>query len=97
MAQNACATWGCVDKIEKLLTWHNGTVWVYSEADTTQLDCGATEPDQTRKKILIFDNMIGSEKMYAQLLSAKAQEKSMKLRIVNGSDPCSINYMETID
>ena len=52
-AQGVCSTGFCIDKVDKVMTWSGGTFWVYSDSDTTQLDCGASETDQTKKKIIL--------------------------------------------
>lgn len=100
-AQPVCGTKGCWAKISEVLTWQNGKIELYVEADTTNLLCGQNEnatfyPAQS-KRILFDRSNLGRDTLYAQVLSAEAQDRTVFVRIIDNSSPCEVNYIRLRD
>jgi hypothetical protein len=96
-AVGACNTAACSGKVETILSQFHGDIWVYTDTDTTGMQCGASESDLTNKRIVLDDADSGQQVMYAVILSAKAQDKNLKFRTKTNTDPCILQYVQTVD
>jgi len=88
-AFSACSSNICVGEIERLYTNSAGLLYIATDGDETALDCNAVANVYIT---LPADDEHFNQK-YALLLTAMSLNKTVGLRIINGSDNCSLSYV----
>ena len=88
-AYAACSLSGCIDLPKDVLVWQDGTVTVYFNSDLAPLDC----TPRTDGGVQIDAGNAGRDGMLSTLLSAQLANRTVFVRIDNGSNPCQVRYV----
>ncbi|MEM6649442.1 MAG: hypothetical protein AAF603_04250 [Pseudomonadota bacterium] len=92
-ANASCGVNGCTAKIDRIYAKSNGDILVNTEGDETQANC--TPPGNIY--LTIPWNNTARDTFLAMLLSAKAQDKRLNIRIFANSPDCEVNYITMDD
>ncbi|MGP0171774.1 hypothetical protein ACSVIJ_07810 [Pseudomonas sp. NCHU5208] len=90
MAYSACSSVMCQNVyVERLNPNANGKVYVATSGDETQLNCSAVS-----QVYLTFDlSEPAGNVFYSTLLAAQISDRKVSLRIVDGSQGCTVTYI----
>ena len=90
----SCGSQSCDDKVEQLYINNNGKVLIKMGGDLTAVNCTMAggiwitmRPDETP----------AYKEIYATLLSSKMANKNIYVRVIEGSNPCSIAHVRLDD
>jgi hypothetical protein len=84
-----CLAAGCYDVfIEELYPTASGGVWIKTTGDETLANCTANS-----NVFLWLNDTAGYKDIYATLLAAMLADKRVSLRVVEGSNPCTVAYV----
>lgn len=84
-----CSAAGCYEVlIEELYPTAEGGVWIKTTGDETLANCTANS-----NVFLRLNATAGYKDIYATLLAAMLAEKRVSLRVVEGSNPCTVAYV----
>jgi hypothetical protein len=84
-----CQSAGCYDVlIEELYPTAEGGVWIKTTGDETRANCIANS-----NVFLRLNVSAGYKDIYGTLLAAMLAEKRVSLRVVEGSNPCTVAYV----
>ena len=92
-AMASCDTKACTAKVKNLLVFDQDKVHVLldnSSADRANLNCTMA----ANQSLYLPTNNTGAlDRMYSAILSALMADKETTLRIVDGSNPCTVSYV----
>jgi hypothetical protein len=84
-----CWSAGCYGVfIEELYPTAEGGVWIKTTGDETLANCTANS-----NVFLRLNVSAGYKDIYSTLLAAMLSEKRVSLRVVEGSNPCTVAYV----
>jgi hypothetical protein len=84
-----CSAAGCYEVlIEELYPTAEGGVWIKTTGNETLANCTANS-----NVFLRLNVSAGYKDIYATLLAAMLAEKRVSLRVVEGSNPCTVAYV----
>jgi len=84
-----CWSAGCYEVlIEELYPTAEGGVWIKTTGDETLANCTANS-----NVFLRLNASPGYKDIYSTLLAAMLAEKRVSLRVVEGSNPCTVSYV----
>ena len=94
-ANAACVATGCTGKISKLYMTNTGTLYVSTDGDEKALNCaaGAGNGGVSGLYMSLKEGDIGKNAMYSLLLTAKTTNKSVTIRIQEGTSDCRVLYV----
>jgi hypothetical protein len=97
-AYAGCTTSGCTGKVTKLYMTASGTLYVGTDGDEKALNCagGAGNGGVSGVYMSLKEGDVGKNAMYSLLLTAKTTGKKVRVRVVEGSSDCKVQYV-TID
>lgn len=88
----ACNSKMCYNvNVEKLYMTANGTLYVGTSGDESQLNCGGAETADVY--VSLKEGDVGKNAMYSLLLTAKTTGKKVTIRIQEGSSDCRVVYV----
>ena len=91
-----CTSTGCSDvTVETLYMTYNGTLYVGTSGDESQLNCGSAET--AGKYMSLKEGDVGKNAMYSLLLTAKTTGKKVMVRIQEGTSDCRVLYVTAND
>lgn len=88
-AYATCASYGCTGKVTRLQVTSTGNVQVGIDGVATQMNC--TPVANAYSEIDL--SSAGGNAVYSALLTAQTTQKSILVRIVEGSSNCEIGYV----
>lgn len=84
-----CSTTTCVGKIKRLYHNSEGLLYIATDGDEGNLDCDAV----SGRYVTLPPGDEYFDRRYAMLLTAMSLQKKVGLRIITGSDNCSLSYI----
>lgn len=87
----ACVTNSCVDVYVTMLYTHSDAGWVYigTDGDEPLLDCTPV----SNKFLTLLTTDANFDAVYSTLLAAQLADKKVGIRILNGSNGCTVTYV----
>lgn len=94
-ANAGCTTTGCTGKITKLYMTNTGTLYVGTDGDEKALNCagGPGNGGVSGVYLSLKEGDVGKNAMYSLLLTAKTTNKSVTIRVQEGSSDCRVLYV----
>ncbi len=87
-----CNDRGCKDGIKRIYTHSNGRVYIqFKNVNPAQANC---TPEEKIFFVLYADSNLFSE-INSQLQTSAMMGKEVWVRIVEGTNPCEVNYVQT--
>jgi hypothetical protein len=90
----ACDANACTSKIANLYVTGGGDVYIQpSDSPVGKVDCTLAESSY----LVLTRSHVSFSELYSMALAAKISDKAIRMRIINGSNPCRINYFMMSD
>lgn len=91
LAHAECFSYGCDnERVQRLYVNNGGAVYIKVSGDTSQLDCTLVQG----QFITLKSNAAHKDQVYSALLTAVTMDRPVaRLRIVNGTSDCELNYI----
>lgn len=90
-ASATCASWGCTETINELYVTRGTTTYVGTPGDESLANCTVAGGGTL---FWIDHTEAGADRMYSVLLTAKSVGAVVTLRVVEGTNPCKLDYAD---
>lgn len=91
-AQAGCASYGCSGKITSLQVTTSGNIQIGTDGTETAMNCTPVAGAFAELDL----SEAGGNAIYSALLTAQTTQKSILIRIVEGSDNCQVAYVKPL-
>ena len=94
-ANAGCTATACIGKIDKLYMTSNGTLYVGTDGDEKALNCagGVGNGGVSGVYMSMKEGDVGKNAMYSLLLTAMTTDKTVTVRVQEGTVDCRVSYI----
>ncbi|MEM8937121.1 MAG: hypothetical protein AAGC77_12000 [Pseudomonadota bacterium] len=96
-AYATCGANACTGKVKDVWAVQDGKTYIVLDEPTSELDklnCVVEAPASGGRFLLSDDQTVGADAMLSVLLTASTQDKALRVRVLEGTDPCKVSYLD---